>query len=186
MWPILLIVTALVYRGPIQQKESYHNFADARCACAVPNVWNVVSNLPFLLASLPGGDDAPPPWKQAFSIGLIMTAFGSSYYHWRPSTRRLVFDRLGMSVCFGSIIHRSHSPTYFPDDYLWLIICLSVMSVLDWAWTGDLRLYIACQYGGILSIILCAEREWWTPVGLYVAAKVCERFDREIYTRTRN
>ena len=32
----------------------------------------------------------------------MLTAIGSAYYHWRPTTERLVWDRLPMSMAFGA------------------------------------------------------------------------------------
>jgi len=39
---------------PIAQDPSYHQFADQRTLLGIPNFWNVVSNLPFVLVG-PGG-----------------------------------------------------------------------------------------------------------------------------------
>ena len=33
-----------------------------------------------------------------------MVAIGSSYYHWKPSNSRLVWDRLPMTVGFMSLV----------------------------------------------------------------------------------
>jgi hypothetical protein len=39
------------------------------------------------------------PYFIAF-VGLLLTAFGSSYYHLVPSNARLVWDRLPMTIVF--------------------------------------------------------------------------------------
>src|SRR5262249_21708612 len=39
---------------PIPQAMSYHAFADDRTLLGVPNFWNVVSNLPFLIVGFLG------------------------------------------------------------------------------------------------------------------------------------
>jgi hypothetical protein len=39
---------------PIPQDLRYHEFADHRTVWGIPNFWNVVSNLPFLLVALWG------------------------------------------------------------------------------------------------------------------------------------
>ena len=50
----LVTVVALLRHGPIPQDPAYHAFADTRRIAGIPNFWNVVSNLPFLLAGLYG------------------------------------------------------------------------------------------------------------------------------------
>jgi hypothetical protein len=39
---------------PIPQDPSYHQFADQRTLLGIPNFWNVVSNLPFVLVGAIG------------------------------------------------------------------------------------------------------------------------------------
>jgi hypothetical protein len=39
----------LLFLPPIPQPQDYHQFADQRTLLGVPNFWNVVSNLPFVL-----------------------------------------------------------------------------------------------------------------------------------------
>src|SRR5262245_66556667 len=39
---------------PIPQDPSYHQFADQRTLLGIPNFWNVVSNLPFVLVGAMG------------------------------------------------------------------------------------------------------------------------------------
>ena len=37
---------------PIPQPQDYHRFADQKTLLGIPNFWNVVSNLPFILSVL--------------------------------------------------------------------------------------------------------------------------------------
>src|SRR6201987_2903758 len=39
---------------PIAQAPTYHQFADQRTLLGIPNFWNVVSNLPFVLVGAVG------------------------------------------------------------------------------------------------------------------------------------
>src|SRR3954469_13019782 len=100
----LLAVTAVaafvVLRlPPLPQDPAYHRFADDRPWLGIPNFQNVASNLPFLFIGLIGlarlrrriaeaGDATPVPekgdWFLLF-LGVAVTAFGSSWYHWAPS-----------------------------------------------------------------------------------------------------
>ena len=124
------------------------------CAgCGIPNAQNVVTNAPFFFVGLAGmrmvwsadtmwGIDLGPA-PEALSLGadmatqgerlawftyfagIFLTSLGSAYYHWRPNSPRLFWDRLpmtiGMSVCttFSStkrsptcILVSSHSKRY--------------------------------------------------------------------------
>src|SRR5271163_3422367 len=98
-WPLI----ALLILPPIHQDPSYHAFADQRTIWGVPNFWNVVSNLPFLLVAIWGlralrnGQAFLEQWERAaYSIllsGIALVAFGSSYYHAWPDDATLFWDR---------------------------------------------------------------------------------------------
>lgn len=60
-WRVWLILAAVLTTigmvfllPPISQSETYHNFADKRSLFDIPNYFNVVSNLPFLLVGALG------------------------------------------------------------------------------------------------------------------------------------
>jgi hypothetical protein len=82
----------LLLHGPMTQDEvlpNYHYFADQRALWGVPNFWNVVSNLPFLLAALWGLRAVHTraafveEWEVAacriLLIAVALVAVGSSY-----------------------------------------------------------------------------------------------------------
>ena len=50
----LLVIGALLTRGPIPQDVSYHLFVDTRTIGSIPNFWNVVTNIPFAIVGLLG------------------------------------------------------------------------------------------------------------------------------------
>src|SRR5215475_10747764 len=89
---------------PITQDESYHAFADARTLLGIPHFWNVVSNLPFVAVGAAGlafyRKDAA---STALFVGILLTGFGSSYYHLDPSDGTLFWDRLPMTISFAAI-----------------------------------------------------------------------------------
>src|SRR5215470_7204656 len=106
IWPFLaLVVTVgaaslLVPRIP--QPLSYHHFADQRGWFGIPNFGDVSSNLLFLIAGLAGlvflsrksslnaFVDPRERWPYILVfLGLVLTAFGSAYYHWAPDNARL-------------------------------------------------------------------------------------------------
>src|SRR5262249_29426249 len=100
----------------LPQDLSYHAFADDRTMLGVPNFLNVASNLPFLVVGVLGLRlllrlDAVRPdgpvleraerWPLlVLFVGVLLTAFGSAYYHLAPDNERLVWDRLPMTVAF--------------------------------------------------------------------------------------
>jgi hypothetical protein len=47
-------LAALPLLPPIPQDQDYHHFADTRALLGIPNVWNVISNLPFIAAGAVG------------------------------------------------------------------------------------------------------------------------------------
>ena len=50
----LAMVLAVAAQPAIHQPLAYHRFADTRTLLGIPNFWNVLSNLPFLLVGLAG------------------------------------------------------------------------------------------------------------------------------------
>src|SRR5438094_8363173 len=115
--PSILIVLALLGVAsfwvvpPIPQPQLYHNFADQRSLSGIPNFWNVISNLPFLIiggwgilylssGSAPDGlQDSTERWMFLFFfIAVAFTGVGSAYYHLAPNNERLVWDRLPITM----------------------------------------------------------------------------------------
>src|SRR5262249_43084125 len=89
---------------PIVQNQNYHDFADQRTLFGIPNFWNVVSNIPFI------GIGAVGLWQFGRSqatmllfLGIFLTGFGSTYYHFEPSDQTLFWDRLPMAIGFMAI-----------------------------------------------------------------------------------
>lgn len=99
-----LLASCFLVLPPIRQDPGYHHFADARTLLGIPNFWNVISNLPFLLAAAFGlrAIRSPrafiEPWERiAYGVllaGTLMVGAGSTYYHLRPDNGRLFWDRL--------------------------------------------------------------------------------------------
>ncbi len=110
---VLAIAAFVVPAMP--QPLSYHAFADCRTIFGLPNFFNVVSNLPFLVAGVLGlvhvyrGDGRfIDPREQlpylVFFLGALLTCFGSAYYHAAPDNARLVWDRLPMTLGFAGLV----------------------------------------------------------------------------------
>ena len=113
---ILFVITLLAVLGiaavpAIAQEQGYHHFADQRTVLSIPNFWNVVSNVPFLIVGAMGINGVirkdrftllPEifPAYLAFFLSIFLIGIGSGYYHLWPSNETLGFDRLAMAVSF--------------------------------------------------------------------------------------
>jgi hypothetical protein len=203
-------ITALfVPRTP--QPLSYHHFADRRSWLGIPNFGDVASNILFLVAGLWGlvflcrkssqerFIDARERWPYVFvSLGLLLTACGSAYYHLAPDNARLVWDRLPMTVVFMPLVAAMIAERVNVKLGLCLVpvlVAVGIASVLQWYLSeqqgaGDLRFYAAVQLYALLALLaalLLPPRytrgsDLLVVAGLYVVAKICEEADRQIFS----
>jgi hypothetical protein len=208
-----LLVVGAGFGPRIPQPESYHHFADQRSFWAIPHFFDVVSNLGFLAVGLWGavfvlkatsGADATfltakEGWPYFFFfLGVLLTAFGSAYYHWAPDDARLLWDRLPMTVGFMGLLAAVLAERISPplgSQTLIPLVGAGMGSVLYWRWTAlaghdDLRLYVIVQFGSLaLVLALCLllpsrytrGSDMLAVVGLYVLAKLFEGLDKEIF-----
>ncbi|RPH49524.1 MAG: alkaline phytoceramidase [Planctomycetota bacterium] len=191
---------------PIPQDPAYHRFADQRTFLSIPHFLNVVSNLPFLVSGLFGlwsvlskpASDYLAAWVRwpwlALTVGIFLTGFGSSYYHWDPGDSTLFWDRLPMAIGFGAMlgiiaIERIDLRTW--GTRLWVPLLIAGPGSLLYArWTGDLRFYGLLQGWVIILVPLVlllfparytGTHHWFLIFGLYGIAKVFELGDRPIF-----
>ncbi len=121
--------------------------------------------------------------------GVLLTAIGSSYYHWAPRNSRLVWDRLPMTGVFMSLLSIVVGLWFGARLGRRLLIpslLFGAASIVWWQTTGDLRPYAMAQFGPIMILLPAmyfskAVRGLWPVLALYVAAKLAEGFDRSIY-----
>ncbi len=177
-----------------------HAFVDARNFFGIPNCLDVISNIPFLFAGVWGLvllsrralPDAMHRAAQVFFIGLILTCFGSSVYHWAPSDFGLMIDRLGMAVAFAGVISfaagsrlgasvaRQATPVLLMLAPLAAVAAYSLHNVLPWA---------VVQFGGVALIAWLAmlpKREGsalnlWALIAWYALAKLLEAQDAAVF-----
>lgn len=186
----------------IPQSLEYHNFADKRswCSCGgkagfVPNAFDVLSNVPFLIGALLGYDalvggplSALAPmhsvqasaWERTtawpfFFFGVGVTCFGSAYYHWNPNNATLVWDRLPMTVAFMSLFsivleERLHVGHLVLTPFL----VIGALTVAYWHYTeqagnGDLRPYLVVQFFPLLAIpvLLLTQPAQYSDINTY-------------------
>jgi len=177
MLPLLLLGFLVFHTTPpTRQSESYHAFADQRSCCCVPNAMDVSSNLLFLFVGVWRASHAITVADWIFAGGVVLTAFGSAYYHLLPTTERLVWDRLPMTLAFGSAFHEALGTSPI------IASLTGVMTVVWWERTQDLRAYAVFQYGGLVCVLWSGTHK--TALALYGAAKMCELLDRRIFAWT--
>lgn len=100
----LIVAGFFLFVPPLAQDETYHLFADNRTVLGVPNFWNVSSNLPFAIAGILGLWKLRGALDRVLFTGVLLTFFGSAYYHLAPSDARLVWDRLPMTLVFMPLL----------------------------------------------------------------------------------
>ena len=196
-------LAAILSFDPIGQGQEYHDFADKRTSLEIPNVWDVVSNLPFLLVGLAGvrfcvmtgSLSQRPSWLTVF-VGVAMVSAGSAYYHWSPTDATLVWDRLPMAVGFAGMfvaLLAEYVDARLGRYLLAPAILLGIGSVLYWYGFDDLRVYIWVQAIPLLTIpvvmVLFRSRythQWLLGAALvwYVLAKLTEILDRQVFELT--
>ena len=188
-------LAGLLLLPPIPQDQDYHLFADQRTILGIPNFWNVVSNVPFLMVSAAGlrrfHRDAA---TVVFFLGVFLTGIGSSYYHWDPHDGALFWDRLPMTLSFAALLAlvvRERVSEVAGTILLWPALAVGVFSLLLWRWTGDLRLYLWVQFFPALAALLLfslypakySDAYYWiVAIAFYALAKLFESTDKVIYS----
>ncbi len=205
----LLAIVGVMLAPPIPQDPEYHHFADQAGFLFMPNALNILSNLLFLWFGCVGLFrvlqrkslqllDGIYPAYATFFAALILIALGSGYYHWTPNSQTLAWDRAAMTLAFASffsiqLAERVSLPTaqrLFP-----LLLIVGIVSIVYWQYGettghGDLRLYALVQFLPLFLIpliLLMFEPRFsrgadvWWMLGCYVAAKIVELLDHEVY-----
>jgi hypothetical protein len=188
-------LVALLLLPPIPQDQGYHDFADQRTLLGVPNFWNVVSNIPFIVIGALGlRQSRRDPAIILLFLGILLTGFGSSYYHLDPNDRTLFWDRLPMAISFMAILAFTVEERVNATAgavLLLPLIAIGVLSLLLWRWTGDLRLYVWVQFFPCLALPVLflvlppkysGTSYWLVAAALYALAKLFEFYDDAIYS----
>lgn len=214
---IFLFFTLAVFIGVcflprIPQDPEYHLFADTRMIFGIPNCFDVLSNLPFLIGGIWGFIHILPQrqntaflekherWPYGvFFLGFALTCFGSAYYHLSPANGTLVWDRLAMAVvCVGILAGalNDHIGSRVGTSCLLPMIGFGIFGVLYWYFTelngsGDLRPYIIVQFFTLAALLLLTilfparyTHSGWLLAGgaAYLLAKGFELLDRELFS----
>ena len=207
---VLLALVWLMITPPIEQNTVYHNFKDSRALLGVPNFWNVISNIPFLVVGILAlykilvskklmiQSEFKVAYLFLFS-GLSLVALGSGYYHLQPDNNSLVWDRLPMTVAFMalfSIFICEYISLAFAKVFFKPAIVAGILSVAYWHLTessgaGDLRYYYLIQFLPMLiapiimiffSSCFSKSQAYWWLLFFYIIAKLFEVYDEELYS----
>ena len=196
-------ILAIMFIPVIPQDPSYHKFADDRAFWNIPNVFNVVSNIPLFIVGLFGlifcvkhpATAGIWSWRIFFGAVIFISA-GSAYYHWAPNNWTLFWDRLPLVIGFMALFVSLLSEFIHPRLEVILLIpmcMLGIASVIYWHFTDDLRFYAWVQFFPLLyiSIVFLIYRQrsayqsyLFAALGLYILAKVAEVFDKSFFSMT--
>lgn len=206
----LAVLLAIVLLPPLPDPRFLATLADRRTLFGVPNFFDVVSNLPFLLVGAWGLYFVAADRRQAFShpgekwpyvlmfLSVALAGIGSTYYHLAPEDARLMWDRLPIATAFMALVSalvaeriglRAGLILLFP------LILVGAASVLYWRWSAlqgaeDVLPYAAMQYGAIAAVAIIAllypsrysrGSDLFVAVAIYGLAKVAEVLDAQIY-----
>ena len=186
----------------VAQWQSYHDFADQRSFVGVPHAANVLSNLPFLLVGTLGlawlRGDAVRCAAAAYGLlfaGVLLTAFGSAWYHLDPRDATLVWDRVPIALAFAGLVSGTladRAPKRCVP-YATAFAAVATATVLAWAVGGDLLPYLVMQASFLAAALVAAAllpscyshgRWLFGAAALYGLAVACEQFDRAIGAAT--
>jgi hypothetical protein len=207
----LVAIIGVFLLDPIPQDLAYHNFADRRTFAGIPNLCDVLSNLPLLLVGFMGFlslfnrrlqlDMELLPAVAVFFLGVVLTSAGSAYYHLQPGNATLVWDRLPMALAFmglAAMVCGERVNLDFGRKALWPLLVVGFGSVLWWQHTeqigqGDLRFYGLVQFLPMLIlplVLLLFPSRWsrglgyWAVGCWYLLAKLLEFFDQAVFDLT--
>jgi hypothetical protein len=199
----------LLFVDPIPQPSAYYAFADNRSWLGIPNAWNVLSNLPFLLVGLIGlvamvknreswlgrrvVDNAEHSIFVVLFFCTALLCFGSGYFHLLPDADRLAWDRYTVLLTMlplscAIVADRLDTRTAFM--LVGPLILLGIASVIVWQLTDDLRFYAFMQFFPMVAMLVLLialpsryshPRYLFLIMAVFVLSKAAEHFDRGIY-----
>jgi hypothetical protein len=205
-------VVTVYFLDEIPEKPEWFLYADHRLLMGIANFGDVASNIffifigawgiKFLLKLQATSSPFEFSWERAapatFFVGVFLTGIGSAWYHLDPTSQRLVWDRLPMTLAFMGIICMLTSDRIHPRagfKMLLPLVILGMASVVWWYWTdtngqGDLRPYAIVQFFPMLGmpfvLLLYPGRYtnqggYWGILVCYAVAKIFELYDHEVY-----
>lgn len=204
------IMLAIALLPPLRAPGLYATLADRRTLLGIPNFFDVVSNIPFLLigawglrfiAADRGRAFSHPAEKRPYALlflSVALTSLGSAYYHLAPDDARLMWDRLPIALGFMALLSAliaERIGVRAGQYLLWPLLVAGAASVLYWRWSvvngaEDVVPYAAVQYGAIAAVVLIAllyrsrytrGADIFVAAALYGLAKAAEALDAPIF-----
>lgn len=200
-------ILAALFVAPMAQPLDYHHFVDTRALLGIPNALDVLSNGGFLVAGFAGlwvsvsakAVFAAPAERVPYIVfftGVLLTAFGSAYYHLAPDNERLFWDRLPiafMSLISAQIVERLDRRIGLA--LLAPMLLVGAASVLCWRMTeragaGNVIPYGILQGYAVVVLLMLAVlyksrythgTDLYGVFACYVLAKVLEAADTQIF-----
>jgi hypothetical protein len=199
---VMLFVAGTVLQliWPLSQPASYHHFADERSLDSLHNVADVLSNLVILAAGIlnlgwvgrhASRQPAQFPGMLVAAIGLVLTAFGSAWYHMAPTDATLVWDRFPMTIVFAGILAMlwtSAAGQRVGWVQMLIMVAVSLATIGYWLAFNSLWPYAILQFGGLAVIVgMTLARKvdgvfaWTLVIVFYGIAKIFESLDWQVW-----
>jgi len=159
----------------LKRQQIYNNFADQRIIHNIPNCMDVMSNMIFIFGAVYHYNN------YILSSLCFFVALGSSYYHWNPVMSTLFWDRLPMAMIFCYVIADKLNMMLIQKI---LFIIIGSYTVYYWKRTHDLVPYLTFQLAPMIFFLLYKEYHMIPCIMLYIAAKLFEMVDYQIYIHT--
>jgi len=203
----LAALLAALFAPALAQPAHAHDFADQRLLWGIPYALDVLSNLPFLLAGVAGFfalrgareagvSPAQRITAELFFIGLVLTAIGSSWYHWAPNDVGLALDRHAMSVAFAGLLGLLVVTQVSERAGLALaaaVVMLATAGIQICLHTGNVLPWALVQFGGMALVLVLAflrpqggvlRVRWGWVICAYAVAKLFEVADHVVFEAT--
>ena len=169
----------------ISLPQSYHNFADKRTFLGIPNAMDVFSNIAIAIPAL------YLLQKQGklslLSVHILVLSIASTYYHLRPSDDRIFWDMMAIATTHAVI-----ASLFIGQEYAIPLYIASILSVVYWKSTNDLRPYIVILVGIPLYLFILLHKNKKVGNYLYliilgvVLTRIIEHNDHSVYKLTGN
>ena len=203
-------LVGLLAWGPVPLGPDAHRYADDRAVLGVVNGWNVLVNLPLLVAGLFGlaaeRRSAAPLWlrrsRQGFHVAVALGALAATWYHLAPgdtvylAAQALMAAGFLMLTCalLGERVHPAFaSPLVLGAAALSPALAALAGGPAGWPGPADLRPLLFLQFvpllvvpAGALSLPGTQTRssDWIVLLVIYGAAKVFDLGDATILQAT--
>lgn len=204
VFSVLVVVALLWNKLPATDLPDYFNFADQRYMLGVPNAFDVLTNLLFISVGASGlywiFKNKTLEGSFYFYVGLwlslsiLLTGFGSAYFHWTPQPDTLTWDRFPMTLAFAGLCSLIAGDR-FGKNMGWslFIILLPLGPICVFAYKANfwtLRPYAALQLATVLFVLISViikpkgkmpNSLFYWALGLYALAKVFEKHDHQVF-----